>query len=95
MSADTVTPYLYYTDDVISMPNYMKMAIGIEAVKESNRTMQESGMKFHSMTFTTSEVMICGDLILEIGHYGLSLSWPGVEKPVADNGKYINVWEKQ
>ena len=95
VSADTVTPYAYYTDDVISMPNYMEMAIGIEAVKGNNRTMQEMGMKFHSMTFTTSEVMNCGDLVLEIGHYGMSLSWPGAEKPVADNGKYINMWEKQ
>jgi ketosteroid isomerase-like protein len=33
--------------------------------------------------------------VYEIGKYGISLTLPGTQHPLADNGKYMTIWEKQ
>jgi ketosteroid isomerase-like protein len=95
IEADTVTIFLHYAEDIISMPNYGKMVKGKEALKKQDAEMRKAGMKIHSLDYATVNLWICGDLVCEIGTYGISLTLPGMSKPVADNGKYLNIWEKQ
>jgi len=94
LAGDVEAEHTYYTDDYVSMPNYEPMTRGKEASKRSALEAKEAGYKFHSMDFTTLDVWTCGDLVYEIGTYGISLTIPGMGMPVADNGKYLTVWEK-
>jgi ketosteroid isomerase-like protein len=95
IAGDTVVELSYYTDDVISMPNYAEMVSGKEAFQKVSSEMRKAGMKVHSLNFATVDLWTCGDLVCEIGTYGISLTVPGVTHPVADNGKYLNIWEHQ
>ena len=48
-----------------------------------------------SMNLEIMEVFDCGDYIIEIGEYDISLSVPSMAQPVADKGKYVTIWERQ
>jgi hypothetical protein len=48
-----------------------------------------------SANFTTVDLWMCGDLIYEVGKYGMSTIIPGLSHPYADHGKYLSIWEKQ
>jgi ketosteroid isomerase-like protein len=95
IKGDIETMISCYTDDVIYMQNYGEMLKGKAAIKKSEEESKNAGLKIHSMTFTTLEVWACGDLVYEIGTYELSLTLPGMDQPVPDNGKYLTVWQKQ
>lgn len=95
ISGDMNQSLKFYTKDVISMPNYEKMLIGIEAVKKSNEEMKKSGWKVVSFNPITLSVISCGDMITEIGTFEIALSMEGMDTPVKDAGKYITLWEKQ
>jgi ketosteroid isomerase-like protein len=84
-----------YTDDAISMPSNEPMHDGLAAIKKANEDMAKSGMKFNSFEPTTLKVIPAGNLITEIGTYKISMSMPGMDKPMDDHGKYLNIWEKQ
>ena len=47
------------------------------------------------MNLNIVEVIVCKEMVIEIGEYAISLTIPGMEMPVADKGKYITVWERQ
>ena len=83
-----------YEDDAISMPSYQPMIKGIDAMKKAQEMEHEMGTKITAFTLETTDVMEAGDYILEIGLYTISMEIPGMG-PVDDNGKYMNVWEKQ
>jgi ketosteroid isomerase-like protein len=57
--------------------------------------MKKSGMKFNSFEPTTLKVLVNGNWITEIGTYKISMSIPGMDKPMDDQGKYLTVWERQ
>ncbi len=84
-----------YTTDAISMPSYEPMLEGIEAIRKSNEEMMKSGMKITSFEPVIVKVMVSGNMITEIGTYKLSMTMPGMDKPMEDHGKYITIWEKQ
>lgn len=85
----------YYVQDAVSLPNYGKMAQGIEAIKKSQDEMMASGMKFSSFEFNTLMVKSYGNLVTEIGTYQMSATMPGMTEPMQDQGKYLTLWEKQ
>jgi ketosteroid isomerase-like protein len=85
----------YYAADAISMPNYASMVTGMDATKKSNQQMMQSGMKFVSCDFKTVKVIPDKNFITEIGTYSMKMSMPNMNEPMEDNGKYLNVWEKQ
>ncbi|MFQ6084287.1 MAG: YybH family protein [Candidatus Aminicenantia bacterium] len=95
IDGDVETIFSYYTDDAVSMPNYGEMVKGKEALKKHDEEMRKTGFKIHSMNFTILDLWACGDLVYEIGKYGISLTLPGMSQPVADNGKYLTIWQKQ
>ena len=84
-----------YTTDAISMPSYEPMLEGIAAIRKSNEEMMKSGMKITSFQTVTVKVLVSGNMITEIGTYKMSMTMPGMDKPMEDHGKYITIWEKQ
>jgi ketosteroid isomerase-like protein len=84
-----------YAADAISMPSYEPMLEGIAAIRKSTEAMMKSGMKITSFEPVTVKVLVNGNMITEIGTYKMSMSMPGMEKPMNDHGKYLTIWEKQ
>ena len=84
----------YYADDAIVMPNNYRMLEGKEALREHMLETQKQ-VDFHSFNNTILDIWSCGDLVYEMGTYGLSVSVPGLDVPVADTGKYFTIWQKQ
>lgn len=84
----------WYEDDAISMPSYQPMIKGIDALKKAHEMDEKMGTKITAFTLETTDVMPAGDYILEIGLYTISMEMPGMGA-IDDNGKYMNVWEKQ
>jgi ketosteroid isomerase-like protein len=95
MNGDSEKNLSYYTTDAISLPNNAPMAEGIEAIKKSNQEMMNLGMKITSCNFVTLKVIPNNNLITEIGTYKMSVSTPDMQDPMEDEGKYLNIWEKQ
>ena len=85
----------FYTDNVISMPNYDKMLEGKDALRKSNEAMAKAGWKVTAFEPVTLKVMSYEKTITEIGTYKISFSMEGMEKPITDVGKYLTIWEKQ
>jgi ketosteroid isomerase-like protein len=95
LSGNTESCMALYTSDAISLPSYEPMREGIDAIRKSGEDMKKAGMKFNSFEPTTLKVLVNGNWITEIGTYKISMSIPGMEKPMDDHGKYLTVWEKQ
>lgn len=85
----------YYAKDAISLPNYGKMAVGLEAIKKSNEEMMSSGFKIVSFETEIHTVKPCGNMITEVGMYKMSYTQAGMPNPVEDKGKYLTIWEQQ
>lgn len=85
----------YYTSDAISLPNQSPMVQGIDAIKKQNDVMKESGAKFKNFETKTLQVKSCGNQVIEIGTYKLSMIIPGMPNDFEDHGKYLTIWEKQ
>jgi len=84
-----------YADDAISLPSYEPMHDGIASIRKANEEMMKSGMKITAFEPVTLKVMVNGNMITEIGTYKISMTMPGMEKPMEDHGKYLTIWEKQ
>ena len=85
----------FYADDIISMPSYQPEIRGIDAVKKAMEMDQKSGNKMTAFSLNTTDVIPAGNYYIEIGTWTLTMNIVGMEMPYNDNGKYLNVWEKQ
>ena len=95
LSGDHTKGLIFYLDDAISLPSYQPMLNGIEEITKSATSANNSGMEVLSFELQTKKVEVCGDLVIEIGTYKISMTWEGMPEPVNDEGKYVTVWEKQ
>jgi ketosteroid isomerase-like protein len=95
LAGDTEKNLSLYTTDAISMPSYEPMHTGIDAIRKSSEEMKKSGWKCLSFEPTTLKVIVNGSMITEIGSYKISMSMPGMDKPMDDHGKYLTIWDKQ
>jgi len=96
ISGDEDAMWEYYSEDIISMPSYQPMMKGMEACKESSEKMKESGMKITAFETVNSDLMVSGDLVVDIGTYDITMSVPGMgDQPWSDKGKYMTIWEMQ
>jgi ketosteroid isomerase-like protein len=95
ISGNTEKSLSFFTDDVISMPNYGPMLQGIDEVRKANEDMGKSGVKIISFKPVITKVIPNGDQVTEIGTYKISMTLPGSDEPVEDHGKYLNIWERQ
>jgi len=84
-----------YTADAISMPSYEPMHEGLAAIRKASEEMQKSGWKATAFEPTTMKIIANGSLITEIGTYKITMTMPGMVKPMDDHGKYLTIWEKQ
>lgn len=83
-----------FTDYILSLPSYQPMMKGIEAIKDSGKDQPDMNMK--SFTLTTTDVMVSGNFVVEIGTYDLVVGMPadqGGDFP--DKGKYLTLFEVQ
>lgn len=85
----------HYTDDAISMPNNSPMLEGIEAIKTSGEQMISMGIKFNKVDFVTKQVIVEGNIAMEIGTYDMDMTIPNVPQTTTDKGKYLTIWEIQ
>lgn len=84
-----------YTEDAISLPSYEPMHDGLPAIKKASEDMAKTGVKFTAFQPTIHKVLVNGDVITEIGTYKITVTVPGMDKPMDDHGKYITIWQKQ
>ncbi len=87
------TTLAQYTDDAVSMPNYGPLLKGKPAIKEYYVQMMAMGFKFTTVDFVTTDVMVGGQYVYEIGTYTMTIQMPGMPD-MPDNGKYITVYER-
>ncbi len=85
----------WYADDIISMPSYQPMLRGIDALKKADEMHKQSGVKTSAFTLETTDVIDADSYVVEIGLYTITMQIPNMDEPWSDNGKYVNVWEKQ
>jgi len=84
----------YYAENPISMPSYQPMLRSLDAIRESHKQQHEMGMKVTAFELTATDVILEGNIAIEIGTYTISMGMPEMG-PMDDHGKYMNVWEKQ
>jgi ketosteroid isomerase-like protein len=84
----------YYAENPISMPSYQPMLRSLDAMRESNKQQHEMGMKITAFELTATDVIVEGNIAIEIGTYTISMDIPEMGA-MDDHGKYMNVWEKQ
>ena len=57
--------------------------------------MKKQGIHYQSISGNSIEMWECGEMVYDIGTYGMSLISKDSPKPVAYYGSYFNVWQKQ
>lgn len=83
-----------FADDIISLPSYKPMMKGIEALKESGENQPPMNMK--SFTLTTTDVLVSGNFVVEIGTYDLVVGMPAEQGgDFPDKGKYLTLFQVQ
>ncbi len=83
-----------YAENPISMPSYQPALRSLDAMRESHKKQHEMGMKMTAFELIATDVIVEGNIAIEIGTYTVSMEMPGMGL-IDDNGKYMNVWEKQ
>ncbi len=84
----------YYADNFISLPSYQPMLRSLDAMRESHKQQHEMGMKMTSFELIATDVIVEGNIAIEIGTYTVSMDMPEMGA-IDDFGKYMNVWENQ
>ena len=82
-----------YTDDAYSMPNFMPMSKGKQAIKEMYGKMMGMGMKITKAEFKTLDVLVAGDQVVEVGSYSMSMTGPQAGD-MNEAGKYVTVFQR-
>ena len=83
----------FYTDDVISMPNFQKIKVGKDQLMSSDRYWQD--FTFHSMEYTTQQAWSCGNMVFDRGNYKMVFTVKKGAKDTTEIGKYFIIWERQ
>ena len=83
-----------YTNDIISMPSYQPTVKGFAKVKELSEMQAKSGWKTTQFDLSITDIIVQGNLAIEIGNYNMKMTGPDVPE-WADYGKYITIWEEQ
>jgi ketosteroid isomerase-like protein len=83
----------YYSDDAVLLPPNAPAAASKEAIRASWAPLAAPGV---SLSWQASKVEVAksGDLAYSTGTYALAMKDPQ-GKPVADKGKFMEVWKRQ
>ncbi len=83
-----------YTDDAILMPPNHSPLEGKQAIE---KYLAEIGSQLKASNFQLSilEVDVQGDTTIVRGTYSSSFTVPGMDAPMEDRGKTLNVWKRR
>jgi uncharacterized protein (TIGR02246 family) len=83
-----------YTDDAILMPPNKSPIEGKQAIE---KYLAELSSQLQSSDFqlSISEVDVQGDTAIVRGTYSANFTVPGMDAPMEDRGKTLNVWKRQ
>lgn len=84
----------YYDVNAISLPNYRVMEKGWSLILNNAQGRMKGGYKIIGGQKTTSDLILGLDMMVDIGAYSLTVTFPGLAEPKTDIGKYMNVWKK-
>jgi len=84
----------YYAENFISMPSYQPALRSFDAMRESHKQQHEMGMKVTAFEIKATDVIVEGNIAVEIGTYTISMDMAEMGA-IDDFGKYMNVWENQ
>jgi ketosteroid isomerase-like protein len=82
-----------YADDAVTMMPNVPKAVGKAAIAEVFTALTQA-MTVKAIDFRTDEVMVQGDVAIEIGGFTMTAQ-PKKGAEIKDTGKYITVWKKQ
>jgi ketosteroid isomerase-like protein len=82
-----------FTDDAVSMPNFMPMSKGKKAIREQYAQMMGTGMKFTNVDFVMMDLQVSGEYAYEIGTYSMTFEMPPMGQ-MTDAGKYVTVYQQ-
>jgi uncharacterized protein (TIGR02246 family) len=95
IAGDANTLANMYTDDAYSLPDNTPMWKGRDNILAGNKKEMQSGVKYSGLTTKTLNVFGSGDIVYEIGTYSITFIPSNMTESVTDNGKYIDIWQKQ
>ena len=93
VAGDLAASITNYADDAVVMMPGMPMMTGRPAIEAGMKGMMDM-MKVDAASFTTTDVMVSGDMAIETGTYDMTTTMKGA-KPVSDKGKYMTLWKRQ
>jgi ketosteroid isomerase-like protein len=82
----------FYCKEAYSLPSYEPMLHGMDEFKKSAEEWKKTGMKFTDFKLNTVDVLMGGNLAVEIGTYSMTMEMPGMPMPIDDKGKYVTVY---
>jgi ketosteroid isomerase-like protein len=95
LAGDYETILSHFTDDIIVFPVFDPPIKGKKEYREAVRKVKEQGIQYQSMSGSSTEMWECGNMVYDIGTFGMSLVTKASPKPIAYYGSYIHVWQKQ
>ncbi|MBK7499744.1 MAG: hypothetical protein IPI19_11725 [Ignavibacteriales bacterium] len=66
----------------------------MQKLRELSEMQAKSGWKTTEFILSITDIIVQGNLAIEIGNYNMKMSGPDVPE-WADYGKYITIWEEQ
>ena len=84
----------YYDENAISLPNYRALEKGYKLILNNNLGKLKGGYKVIDGQKTTTDLIMGIDMMVDIGTYTLTVTFPGLSEAKTDMGKYMNVWKK-
>ena len=85
----------FYTDDAYDLPSYQPMVIGKDALKKMMMMDKNSGNKMTHFELNSKYIFGSGNLLVDVGTYKFTMEMKNMKKPFKDEGKYLNIFEKQ
>jgi len=84
----------YYDRNAISLPNYRATERGYDLILKNNLGRRQGGYQVLEGRKATTELIVGQDMMVDIGTFSLTVTFPGLQQPKEDTGKYLNVWKK-
>lgn len=95
LKGDLYLQLKYYADDAIIMPDFHPMVKGKRGLKQLLDENRMHGTVYHTFNGNTTKLWTCGKKIFVQGVFSTSISNKYDNKPIAINGSYFTIWERQ
>lgn len=95
LSGDYEKIMTHFTDDIIVFPVFDPPIKGKRAYRKAIKKIREQGIKYQSMSGNSIEMWECGEMVYDLGTFGMSLINNDSPKPIAYYGSYFHIWQRQ